>query len=62
MIVDHVLELVDAIGENLENVANLLFEVLELWVLQMHDLEVGENLQHLLIEILGHSIHQENSS
>ena len=62
MIVDHVLEFIDAIREDLENISDVLFEVLELWVVKMHDLEVGEDLQHLLVEILGHGVHQENGS
>lgn len=61
MVVDHVFEFIDAIREDLEDISNVLLEVLELWVVKMHDLEVGEDLQQLFVQILGDSIHQKNS-
>lgn len=62
VIVDHVLKVIDPVRQNLENHSNFLFEVFELLVVQVHDLIVGENLQHLLVKILGNSIHKQNGS
>lgn len=62
MVVDHILELVDTIREDLEDISNIPFEILKLWIVQMHNLEVGENLEHLLVEVLDHGIHEENGS
>jgi hypothetical protein len=61
MAIDHVPEISDSVKEYLEYALNLLFQCLKFRVVKVHDLEVGEDLQQLFVQILGDSIHQKNS-
>ena len=60
ILIYHVFEFGDSVLELSEYTLDVFFEVLELLILNVHDLELCKNFQKLLVDVLNESIHQQD--